>query len=168
MGLIACFMLPMVCHLPVVMQSPLDWVMHPETMLQIFTEHQCTLAWLPNFAFQFVPRRTPSERWSRYDLSSARALINCSEPVRASSMNEFYEAFAPMRTEAIGAADRRTPWRKTFSPLRSQASMARWRPADNLGSTVSASAANTSSRRWPRMPRRGHSVHIVGTIAARQ
>jgi acyl-CoA synthetase (AMP-forming)/AMP-acid ligase II len=95
MGLIACFMLPMVCHMPVVMQSPLDWVMHPETMLQIFTDHRCTLSWLPNFAFQFVPRRTPRERWSGYDLSSARALINCSEPVRASSMNEFYEAFAP-------------------------------------------------------------------------
>ncbi len=95
MGLIACFIMPMVCHLPVVMQSPLDWVMHPETMLQIFTEHRCTLAWLPNFAFQFVPRRTPKERWSKYDLSSARALINCSEPVRASSMDEFYNAFAP-------------------------------------------------------------------------
>ncbi len=95
MGLIACFMLPMVCHLPVVMQSPLDWVMHPETMLQIFTAHKCTLAWLPNFAFQFVPRRTPKERWPQYDLSSARLLINCSEPVRMSSMNEFYDAFAP-------------------------------------------------------------------------
>jgi len=64
-------------------------------MLQIFTAHQCTLAWLPNFAFQFVPRRTAKERWPQYDLSSARALINCSEPVRASSMNEFYAAFAP-------------------------------------------------------------------------
>jgi fatty-acyl-CoA synthase len=94
MGLIACFMLPMVCHLPVVMQSPLDWVMHPDTMLQIFTDFHCTLAWLPNFAFQFVPRRTPKDRWANYDMSSARALINCSEPVRSSSMNEFYEAFA--------------------------------------------------------------------------
>ena len=95
MGLIACFIMPMVCHLQVVMQSPLDWVMHPDTMLQIFTDHKCTLAWLPNFSFQFVPRRTPRERWSNYDMSSARALINCSEPVRASSMNEFYAAFAP-------------------------------------------------------------------------
>ena len=95
MGLIACFILPMVCHLHVVMQSPLDWVMHPDSMLQIFTDYKCTLAWLPNFCFQFVPRRTPRERWSNYDLSSARALINCSEPVRASSMNEFYTAFAP-------------------------------------------------------------------------
>ncbi len=94
MGLIACFMLPMICHLPVVMQSPLDWVMHPETMLQIFSEHRCTLSWLPNFAFQFVPRRTPKERWLQYDMTSARALINCSEPVRVSSMSEFYSAFA--------------------------------------------------------------------------
>ena len=94
MGLIACFMLPMVCHTPVVMQSPLDWVMHPETMLQIISEHKCTLAWLPNFAFQFVPRRTPQNRWAQYNLSSVRALINCSEPVRASSMLEFQKAFA--------------------------------------------------------------------------
>ncbi len=94
MGLIACFMLPMFCHVPVVMQSPLDWVMHPETMLQIISECRCTLAWMPNFAFQFVPRRTPPTRWPRYDLLSARALINCSEPVRASSMQEFENAFS--------------------------------------------------------------------------
>ena len=63
MGLIACFMLPMAYHVPVVMQSPIDWVMHPETMLQVISEHKCTLAWLPNFAFQFVPRRTrPNQR----------------------------------------------------------------------------------------------------------
>jgi acyl-CoA synthetase (AMP-forming)/AMP-acid ligase II len=94
MGLIACFMLPMVCHMSVVMQSPLDWVMHPETMLQIISECKCTLAWMPNFAFQFVPRRTPPNRWAQYDLSSARALINCSEPVRSSSMHEFQNAFS--------------------------------------------------------------------------
>jgi acyl-CoA synthetase (AMP-forming)/AMP-acid ligase II len=93
MGLIACFILPMVCHVPVVMQSPVDWVMHPETMLQIISEHQCTLAWLPNFAFQFVPRRVPADRRHEYDLSSLRALINCSEPVRTSSMVEFQKAF---------------------------------------------------------------------------
>ena len=94
MGLIACFMLPMAYHIPLVMQSPLDWVMHPETMLQVISEHKCTLAWLPNFAFQFVPRRTRPNRRAQYDLSSVRALINCSEPVRTSSMQEFQNAFA--------------------------------------------------------------------------
>jgi len=93
MGLIACFMLPMVFHLPIVMQSPLDWVMHPETMLQIISDYKCTLAWLPNFAFQFAPRRTPQRSRTQYDLSSVRALINCSEPVRAKSMSEFQDAF---------------------------------------------------------------------------
>ena len=94
MGLIACFMLPMACHVPLVMQSPLDWVMHPETMLQVISEHKCTLSWLPNFAFQFVPRRVRPNRRAQYDLSSVRALINCSEPVRTSSMQEFQKAFA--------------------------------------------------------------------------
>ena len=94
MGLIACFMLPLACHMPVVMQSPLNWVMQPESMLEVITRYRCTMAWLPNFTFQFVPRRTPQQRWSQYDLSSVRALINCSEPVRAASMDEFYRAFA--------------------------------------------------------------------------
>ncbi len=93
MGLIACFILPMVYHLPVVMQSPLEWVMQPESLLQIVSKHKCTVAWMPNFAFQFVPRRTPRSRWTEYDLSSLRLLINCSEPVRASSMREFQNAF---------------------------------------------------------------------------
>jgi acyl-CoA synthetase (AMP-forming)/AMP-acid ligase II len=93
MGLIACFMLPLVCHIPVVLQSPLDWVMQPESMLQAMSEHQCTLAWLPNFAFQFTARRVRAERRRDCDLSSVRALINCSEPVRASSMDEFERAF---------------------------------------------------------------------------
>jgi fatty-acyl-CoA synthase len=94
MGLIACFMLPMACHVHVVMQSPLDWVIHPETMLEIISEYKCTLAWLPNFAFQFVSRHTSPQRWAEYGVSSLRAVINCSEPVRASSMREFQKALA--------------------------------------------------------------------------
>lgn len=103
MGLIACFILPMVYHVPVVMQSPMDWVMHPETMLQIISKHRCTLAWMPNFAFQFIPRRIPKNRCSDYDLSSLRSLINCSEPVRAASMMEFRNAFgvSGLKTNAL-------------------------------------------------------------------
>ena len=100
MGLIAAFILPMVCHLPIVMQSPINWVMQPESMLQVVSEYKCTVAWMPNFAFQFVPRRTPQGRWADYDLSSMRLLINCSEPVRASSMSEFQRAFG-IRNEVL-------------------------------------------------------------------
>src|SRR5439155_15457713 len=94
MGLIACFMLPMACHLSIVMQDPTDWVMQPATMLKIVSDHRCTLAWLPNFAFQFLARRVPLSQRHTYDLSTMRMFINCSEPVRASSIDEFLSAFA--------------------------------------------------------------------------
>lgn len=103
MGLIAGFLLPMVYHLPLVMQSPLEWVMRPQNMLHAISEHKCTLAWQPNFAFQFIARRTPDESRTHCDLSSLRALINCSEPVRAGSMDEFRDTFAGsgLRPEAL-------------------------------------------------------------------
>ena len=93
MGLITCFMLPLSCHLSVVMQSPTDWVMQPATMLELISQHRCTLAWVPNFTLQFLARRVRPEDRADYDLSSLRALINCSEPVRAQSMDEFQVAF---------------------------------------------------------------------------
>ncbi len=93
MGLIACFMLPLACHLPVVMQSPTDWVLQPRTMLELITEYRCSLAWVPNFTLQFLARRTRPQDRVGLDLASLRALINCSEPVRATSMDEFLAAF---------------------------------------------------------------------------
>lgn len=94
MGLIACFILPMVLHLPVIMQSPSEWVLRPETMLNLIHHHRCTLAWLPNFAFQFVPRRTSPGTRAGLDLTCLRALVSCSEPVKTESMDEFHHAFA--------------------------------------------------------------------------
>jgi acyl-CoA synthetase (AMP-forming)/AMP-acid ligase II len=93
MGLVACFMLPLVYHLPIVMQSPMEWVVHPGSMMRLISEFRCTLAWLPNFAYQLLARRVRSEDRLGYDLASLRALVNCSEPVRAQSMDEFVGAY---------------------------------------------------------------------------
>ncbi len=95
MGLIACFILPLVYHIPVVMQSPTDWVIQPRTMLELISQFRCTLAWTPNFALQFLARRVRTADRSNLDLSSLRALINCSEPVRAQSIDEFCDAYVP-------------------------------------------------------------------------
>jgi fatty-acyl-CoA synthase len=95
MGLIACFMLPLVCHLPIVMQSPTEWVLRPGAMLQLISAYRCTLAWVPNFTLQFLARRVRREDRSHYNLSTLRALINCSEPVRAQSIDEFVTAYEP-------------------------------------------------------------------------
>ena len=94
MGLIACFMLPVVYHLPVVMQSPTDWVMRPGSMLSLISDYRCTLSWVPNFVLQFLARRVPLRDRSSLDLSCLRMLINCSEPVRHQSISEFCFAYA--------------------------------------------------------------------------
>ena len=94
MGLIACFMLPLACHLSVVMQAPMDWVMQPRTMLELMSAHRCTLAWIPNFALQFLARRVKPVDCAGLELSCVRTLINCSEPVRLSSIEEFFAAYS--------------------------------------------------------------------------
>jgi acyl-CoA synthetase (AMP-forming)/AMP-acid ligase II len=93
MGLIACFILPLVRHLHVVMQSPASWVAQPRTMMELITAWRCSLAWVPNFALQFLARRVRREDRAGYDVSSLRALINCSEPVRAQSIDEFVSIY---------------------------------------------------------------------------
>src|SRR5215467_2384832 len=95
MGLIACYMLPLVSHVPIVMQSPMDWVIRPATMLELISTYRCSLAWIPNFALQFLARRVRQEDRRSFDLSPLRALINCSEPVRNHSMDEFEAAYEP-------------------------------------------------------------------------
>lgn len=103
MGLIACFLGPLVYHLEVVMQSPTSWVMQPISMLQLITHHRCTLAWLPNFAFAFLAGRALRQRPAGLDLSSLRVLTNCSEPVQPAAMQAFYTTFAPygLRRDAL-------------------------------------------------------------------
>ena len=94
MGLIACFMLPITYHLPVIMQAPDDWVIQPVAMLKLITHYRCTLTWVPNFTLQFLARRVRLEDRADLDLSSLRAIINCSEPVRDQSLDEFAAAYS--------------------------------------------------------------------------
>jgi acyl-CoA synthetase (AMP-forming)/AMP-acid ligase II len=93
MGLIACLVLPLMAHVPLVMESPTDWVLRPGSMLALASTFRCTLGWVPNFALQFMARRVPPAERQGLDLSSVRALINCSEPVRHQSVEEFLAAY---------------------------------------------------------------------------
>ena len=93
MGLIACFLLPLVAGLPMVVQAPDDWVLRPVSFLQIVTRFRATRSWLPNFAFSFLSRGIPPTHRIGLDLSSLRSLVNCSEPVTDGAMESFYDAF---------------------------------------------------------------------------
>ena len=106
MGLVACLLLPLVFHVRVVMQSPDSWVVDPVRALQLISTRRCSLAWMPNFAFSFLARRVRPETRQALDLSSLRALVNCSEPVRARSLDEFLAAYAGsgLRDDALHAS----------------------------------------------------------------
>jgi acyl-CoA synthetase (AMP-forming)/AMP-acid ligase II len=103
MGLIAGFMLPLVTGTPLVLMSPFHWIRDPKILLWAIHRQRGTLAWLPNFAYNHCVRSIRRRDLEGLDLSSWRAAINCSEPVRHDSHHLFLERFAPygFRKEAL-------------------------------------------------------------------
>jgi len=103
MGLIAGFVMPVVSGVPLVLLSPFDWVRAPYRLMQAVTRYRGTLTWLPNFAFNFCAQKTRDRDLQGVDLSSWRAVINCSEPMRWESHQVFADRFAAygLRPEAL-------------------------------------------------------------------
>ena len=93
MGLIAGFIMPILAGIPLVLMSPFDWVRGPYKLMQAVTKYRGTLSWLPNFAYNFCAQKIRDRHLEGVDLSSWRAIINCSEPVRWESHQAFYERF---------------------------------------------------------------------------
>jgi acyl-CoA synthetase (AMP-forming)/AMP-acid ligase II len=96
MGLIACTVLPAVAGVPVTAISPLQWVTRPGIMLQAISEYSATLAWMPNFAYEFLAQRVRASQIGNVRLDSMRGWINCAEPTIASSHRRFLERFQPL------------------------------------------------------------------------
>lgn len=95
MGLIAGFILPLLEGLPLVLLSPFDWVRAPQRLFQAVSRYRGTLSWLPNFAYNFCAAKVRERDLEGVELSSWRAVINCSEPVRHASHQRFLERFQP-------------------------------------------------------------------------
>lgn len=93
MGLIAGFVQPLVQGVPLVLMSPFDWVRHPAMLFKAIDDYKATLCWLPNFAYNHCARTVRQRDSEGLDLSSIRAFINCSEPVRYESHSLFAERF---------------------------------------------------------------------------
>ncbi len=93
MGLIAGFIMPILSGVHLVLQSPFDWVRAPYKLMQSVTKYRGTLSWLPNFAYNFCAQKIRDRHLEGVDLSSWRAITNCSEPVRWESHQAFYERF---------------------------------------------------------------------------
>ena len=103
MGLIAGFLGPILMGLRLILMSPFDWVRAPYRLMQSISHYRGTLTWLPNFAFNFCAQKIRDRHLEGVDMSSLRAVINCSEPVRWESHRVFYEKFKGygLRLEAL-------------------------------------------------------------------
>jgi fatty-acyl-CoA synthase len=103
MGLIAGFLLPVLSGIPLVLLSPFDWVRAPHTLFHAVTKYKGTLSWLPNFAYNFSAQKIRTHELEGIDLSSWRAVINCSEPMYWKSHQMFLERFQPygLRSSAL-------------------------------------------------------------------
>ena len=104
MGLIACYWMPLCYGATSLQMAANDWVLNPELLLKYIERYRATFCWLPNFSFSYMSQRR--EQMVRPDLTSMRAWINCSEPVRLKSLNEFAQAFADcgVRRESLQAS----------------------------------------------------------------
>jgi len=94
MGLIASFLMPVLTGIPLVLMSPFDWVRAPHRLFRAISEYKGTLSWLPNFAYNFCAEKIRNDDLEEVDLSSLRAIINCSEPMRFSSHEMFLERYS--------------------------------------------------------------------------
>jgi acyl-CoA synthetase (AMP-forming)/AMP-acid ligase II len=93
MGLIAGFVMPVLLRAPLVLMSPFDWVRAPGRLMQAVSRYRGTLSWLPNFAYNFCAQKTRDRDLEGVDLSSWRAVVNCSEPMHWKSHQMFLERF---------------------------------------------------------------------------
>ena len=93
MGFIAGFIMPILSGIHLVLQSPFNWVRAPYKLMQSVTKYKGTLSWQPNFAYNFCAQKIRDRHLEGVDLSTWRAVINCSEPVHWESHQAFYEKF---------------------------------------------------------------------------
>lgn len=94
MGLFTSWLMPVLEGVPASMIDPFLWVKQPQSLLRLITDVEGSLSWLPNFAFNLLAQRVNGDLLEGIDLASMRGFVNCSEPVGASSLREFYGAFS--------------------------------------------------------------------------
>lgn len=93
MGLIACLWFPLWNSRPSLQMGASDWLLNPDLLFRFMQRYQATFCWLPNFSFSYLAAQK-SRMNGPYDLSHVRAWVNCSEPVRLSSIESFAKEFS--------------------------------------------------------------------------
>ena len=103
MGLIGGVIQPLYGGFPVVLLSPLTFLQKPLRWLEAISRYQGSTSGGPNFAYDLCLRKISPEQCAGLDLSSWSVAFSGAEPVRADTLEQFAERFAPcgFRPEAF-------------------------------------------------------------------
>lgn len=95
MGLIGFVLGTLVKDIPVVLLPTETFARSPGLWLETITKHRGTITYAPNFAYQLVTKRVKDKQLEELDLSSLRVSGCGAEPIRAGTLKEFAQKFAP-------------------------------------------------------------------------
>lgn len=77
-----------------VLFSPLSFIKRPALWFDLMHKLRATHTAAPNFAYELALRKTTPEQRAKWDLSSLQMVMSAAEPVRATTMQRFLDAFA--------------------------------------------------------------------------
>lgn len=77
------------------LMSPLTFLHHPALWFDVMSRVRATHTAAPNFAFELAVRKTTPDQRATWDLSALRVVMSAAEPIRSSTVDAFYAAFAP-------------------------------------------------------------------------
>jgi acyl-CoA synthetase (AMP-forming)/AMP-acid ligase II len=95
MGLIGALLFSIYWRIPLVLMSPVAFLMNPRRWLEAITAHGGTLSPAPNFGYARCLARVPKAQREGLDLSTWRLAFNGAEPVNARTLERFFAAFGP-------------------------------------------------------------------------
>ena len=100
MGLIGAWLGSLYYGAPVIMMSPLQFIMRPESWFWAVHRHRGTITAAPNFAFEHCLQNIDDATIEGVDLSSLRVVVDGAEPVSAATLRRFSHRFADYGLDA--------------------------------------------------------------------
>ena len=94
MGLIGAWLGSLYFGMPLVIMSPLAFLVRPQRWLWAIHRHRGTLSAAPNFAYELCMRKIEDSEIQGLDLSSWRRAFNGAEPVQPETITGFQKRFA--------------------------------------------------------------------------
>jgi acyl-CoA synthetase (AMP-forming)/AMP-acid ligase II len=94
MGLIGCIIVPALYQCTATIMSPLMFLQRPVRWLRAITRYKAAFSAAPNFGYSLCAKKIKEQDLIGLDLQHWSFALNGAEPVRAETLEQFYQKFA--------------------------------------------------------------------------